>query len=319
VAEPAAAPTASSDRTVAGDGGVDLHVTSWGDKSSSTVVLVHGFPDTSAVWTLVAEALADHGHHVVAYDVRGAGRSGAPDRPDGYALDHLIGDLAAVVEAVSPDRPVHLVGHDWGSIQSWPALADPRLAGRIASFTSISGPPLDHAGRWLRARLRDRSFLTLLRQGVRSSYVMVFHLPGLARGAVAARGAIGRTRGLWARTLRRVDGARVDDEWPAPTFGTDVAHGMQLYRANFRRTMRDPGPARPFDGPVLLVIPTRDRFVPGWLFEGIEEIAPDLRQREVRATHWVVRSQPVDVASWVASLAAEVDGAAAPTLEEARP
>jgi pimeloyl-ACP methyl ester carboxylesterase len=307
-----------AERTVAGDG-VDLHVRTWGDPAQPTVVLVHGFPDTSAVWTPVAEALADHGHHVVAYDARGAGASGAPAAPAGYAIDHLVGDLAAVVDATSPDRPVHLVGHDWGSIQSWPALTDPRLDGRIASFTSISGPPLDHAGRWLRARLRDRSFLTLLRQSVRSSYVVVFHLPGLARGAARASRAIGRTRGLWSRTLRRVDGARVDEAWPAPTFGSDVAHGMQLYRANFRRQMRDPGPARPFSGPVLLVIPTRDRFVPEWLFEGIEDLAPDLRRRHVRATHWVVRSQPVDIASWIAAFVAEPEAAEAPALEEAHP
>ncbi|HJR25869.1 MAG TPA: alpha/beta fold hydrolase, partial [Acidimicrobiales bacterium] len=170
MAEPSA-----SDRTLARDG-VDLHVRTWGDPDDPTVVLVHGFPDTSAVWEPVAEALVDHGHHVVAHDVRGAGRSTAPATTDGYAIDHLVGDLAAVVDAVSPDRPVHLVGHDWGSIQSWSAIRDPRLEGRIASFTSISGPPLDHAGRWLRARVRDRSLVTLLRQGVRSSYVAVFHL-----------------------------------------------------------------------------------------------------------------------------------------------
>ncbi|HJR24270.1 MAG TPA: hypothetical protein VJ804_02270, partial [Acidimicrobiales bacterium] len=125
---------------------------------------------------------------------------------------------------------------------------------------------------------------------------------------------------LWATTLHRVDGARVDDAWPAPTFGTDVAQGMQLYRSNFRAQLRHPGEVRAFARPVLLLLPTRDRFVPEWLFEGIEEVAPDLRRRRVDARHWVVRSQPVDVASWIAAFTAEVDGraAAAPDLEGAR-
>ena len=309
------------ERRVAGDG-VELSVHTWGDPTDATVVLVHGFPDTHAVWIPVAEALVDHGHHVVAYDVRGAGASGVPDALEGYRLEHLANDLRAVIDAVSPDRPVHLVGHDWGSIQSWPARAGGGLDGRIASYTSISGPGLDQAGRWVRARLRDRSFLTLLRQGVRSSYVAVFHLPGLARSAVALQRTIGRTRGLWSRRLRRVDGARVDDAWPAPTFGRDVAQGMGLYRANFREQLRHPGEAPRIEVPVLLVVPTRDRFVPEWLFEDIEELAPDLRRRLVPATHWVVRSQPVDVAAWIAELVVEVDAtkdAPAPELEEAQP
>ena len=112
----------------------------------------------------------------------------------------------------------------------------------------------------------------------------------------------------------------MDDAWPAPTFGTDVAQGMGLYRANFRPRLRHPSELRAFAVPVLLVIPTRDRFVPEWLFDGIEEVAPDLRRRTVKATHWVVRSQPVDIAAWIADFAAEVDGAgAAPVLQEAHP
>jgi pimeloyl-ACP methyl ester carboxylesterase len=307
-----------TERTVTGSGGLALHVRTWGDPADPTVVLVHGFPDTSAIWTPVAEALAEHGHHVAAYDVRGAGASEAPPTTEGYAIEHLNGDVAAVIDAVSPDRPVQLVGHDWGSIQSWAALVDPRLEGRIASFTSVSGPPLDHAARWLRARLRDRSFLTLLRQGFRSSYVVAFHVLGLRGGRAVAHSA-GRSRALWSRVLRRVDGARTDETWPAPTFGEDVAHGMQLYRANFRSSFRRPGEPRPFAGPVLLVVPTRDRFVPEWLFEGIEDVAPDLRRRTVPARHWgVVRGQPVDLAAWIAAFTAEVDGRAAPALEQAR-
>jgi pimeloyl-ACP methyl ester carboxylesterase len=291
---------------VRGDG-LELAVREWGDPERPTAVLVHGFPDTSAVWTPVAEALVDHGFHVVAHDVRGAGASDAPAGVEGYALDHLVADLRAVVDATSPDRPVHLVGHDWGSIQAWEAVTDPRLEGRIASFTSISGLPLDHAGLWFRDRLRHGKVGVLLRQATRSSYVAAFHAPGVARLARRGRPAIGRTRRAWGRALARTDGARVDDAWPAPTFGRDVAQGMQLYRANFRPKLRHPE-ARRTEVPVQLLIPTQDRFVPAWLFEGLEAVAPDLRRREVTARHWIVRSQPVDVASWVAAFADDVDG-----------
>jgi pimeloyl-ACP methyl ester carboxylesterase len=283
-----------------GDGGVELSVATWGAGHDPTVVLVHGFPDTHAVWIPVAELLEARGLRVVAYDVRGAGASEAPTELARYRLEHLVGDLRAVVDDVSPDRPVHLVGHDWGSIQAWHALADERLDGRIASYTSISGLPLDHASRWLRGRARRGRFVVLGRQAVRSSYVGAFHLPGMAALARRSRRLIDRTRRRWAATLQRVDGARTGPEWPAPTFGSDVANGMALYRANFGdRLLRRRSP-RPTPVPVLIVQPARDRFVPAWLFEGIEEVAPNLRRVEIDAHHWVPRSHPAELAELIA-------------------
>ncbi len=44
-----------------------------------TVLLVHGYPDAATVWTTVAEGLAER-YRVIAYDVRGAGRSSVPAR-----------------------------------------------------------------------------------------------------------------------------------------------------------------------------------------------------------------------------------------------
>src|SRR5687767_11707346 len=95
--------------------GVELAVDEGGTSGAPTLLLVHGYPDTSAVWADVAARLRDR-YHVVTYDVRGAGASGAPEGRRGYTLDLLVADLAAVADAVSPHRPVHLVGHDWGSI-----------------------------------------------------------------------------------------------------------------------------------------------------------------------------------------------------------
>lgn len=287
--------------------GLELSLREWGDPSDPTVVLVHGYPDTAEVWRLVAEALVDHGYRAVAYDVRGAGASDAPDRLDGYDLDLLVADLRAVVDAVSPGRPVHLVGHDWGSIQGWEAVCSPVLEGRVLGYTSISGPPLDHVGQWLRRSLHERRVLTLARQAVRSSYIGAFHLPGFARGAGALQHTIGRRRAAWSRTLARTDGARVDQDWPAVTFGTDLAQGMGLYRANVRPRFERPAERRAHV-PVQLIVPVEDRFVPAWLLEGLESVAPDLRRRTVTAGHWVPRSHPVDVASWIAAFADELQG-----------
>lgn len=282
---------------VTGDGGVQLSARVWGHPGNGpTIVLVHGFPDSSAVWIPVAEALVDHGAHVVAHDVRGAGHSEAPAVLAGYDLALLLGDLVAVIDAVSPDRPVHLVGHDWGSIQGWEAACSERLDGRLLSYTSISGPPLDEAGRWARARLGERSVGALARQAMRSLYIPIFHIPGVQAGVSKLHKRL--PGAAWGRSIARREGARVDAEWPGPTFGADVARGMQLYRANAFQRLRNPRPQRA-RVPVQLIVAVRDPWVPPSLLVGIDDMAPNLRRRHVDAGHWVVRSQPVDVAVWI--------------------
>ena len=137
---------------------ITLAVRIWGDNNTlaPTLIMVHGFPDNSLVWQTIAEQLSKV-FRVVAYDVRGAGDSSIPKATSAYKIRYLVDDLAAVIDAVSPSQAVHLIGHDWGAIQCWEAVTTPRLAGRIASFTSISGPSLDHAAYWMRQGLSHGS------------------------------------------------------------------------------------------------------------------------------------------------------------------
>lgn len=230
-----------------------------------TVLLVHGYPNTHRVWDqLAAELGADH--HVVRYDVRGAGQSGVPADLRGYRLDRLADDLFAVADAVSPDQPVHVVGHDWGSIQAWHAATDPRAAKRIASFTSVSGPCLDHAAHWYRRRLGNptpQHLAQVLDQSARSWYITAFHLPYLAPFA-------------WRHGLARRLGVSAED----------AVRGISLYRANMRPRMRHPE-HRVASVPVQVVTLTRDRYVSTPLAsEDLDRWAPRLTRRALDATHW---------------------------------
>src|SRR5690242_7185706 len=110
--------------------GVALHVHESGPPDAPTLVCVHGYPDDHTLWDGVAIELAGR-YHVASYDVRGAGESGKPRNREAYRLDQLVRDLAAVIDAVSPDRPVHLLAHDWGSVQAWHAVTGRRLHDRI--------------------------------------------------------------------------------------------------------------------------------------------------------------------------------------------
>ncbi|WP_434442946.1 SDR family oxidoreductase [Lentzea sp. E54] len=250
--------------------------------SGPTVVLVHGYPDTHAVWDRVA-ALLEKDFRVVTYDVRGAGKSTAPSTEDGYRLERLAADLFAVIDAVSPDEPVHVVGHDWGSIQSWEAVTTP--GARIATFTSISGPCLDHMGHWSRNGLS----LAHVRQFFRSWYIGAFHLPAVAplfwRLYLARR---------WGDVLRRLEGVRVT---PAPTIASDAVRGISLYRANIRQVMRSPR-QRVAPMPVQVIQPVHDRYIRTEPLD-LERWVPSLTRRRIAAGHWAPLSRPEPLARMI--------------------
>ncbi|MBP0448129.1 MULTISPECIES: SDR family oxidoreductase [unclassified Kitasatospora] len=263
-------------------GGLPLAVFEDGDPAAPTVLLVHGYPDTHVVWDDVAADLA-RDHHVVRYDVRGAGESGVPASREGYRLEHLAADLFAVADAVSPDRPVHVVAHDWGSLQSWEAVTSPGAEQRLASYTTMSGPCLDHMGHWLRDRYRrptPRHLKQLLTQGVHSWYITAFHLPYLAPGIWR----LGLAR-AWGRVLRDLEEVTPRPNHPQPTLRRDAVRGIELYRANMRPTLRNPR-ERPTEVPVQLITLTKDHYVGGFLSEGLERWVPRLTRRSLHATHW---------------------------------
>ncbi|MGW2179688.1 SDR family oxidoreductase [Streptomyces sp. NPDC001732] len=291
-------------------GGIELCVVELGDAARPTVVLVHGYPDSKEVWTEVAKQLADR-WHVVLYDVRGHGRSTAP-KPlrGGFTLEKLTDDFLAVVDAVSPDRPVHLVGHDWGSVQSWEFVTVERTEGRIASFTSMSGPSLDHFGHWIKQRMSrptPRRVGQLLGQGAKSWYVYMLHTPVLPE--LAWRGPLGKR---WPRVLQRMEKVPAGD-YPTSSLPDDAAHGAWLYRDNVRARLSRPRTDAYAHVPVQLITPTGDIFLSEKLYDQLELWAPQLVRRSLAGKHWVPRTRPDRLASWInefvaANEAAKEDG-----------
>jgi pimeloyl-ACP methyl ester carboxylesterase len=263
-------------RLVTSDDGTRLAVHESGTASGPVVVAVHGFPDNHTVWDGVAAALGD-GVRFVAYDVRGAGDSDKPAGRAAYRMERLADDLAAVLDAVSPDEPVHLLGHDWGSIQVWGVLPDPRFAGRVASFTSISGPSLDHAAVWLRD---SRHPSASLRQLLASTYIAAFQVPWLPEAL-----------------LRRVPAHRLPGG--VERSGADRTNAVNLYRANFPGRLLRPRPPRP-DVPVLVIVPRDDPYVRSALATGAPvPFVRDLTVAEVPGGHWVLVDDPALVADRV--------------------
>ena len=242
-----------------------------------TLLLVHGYPDDHRVFLPAIRELAAT-HHVLAYDTRNAGASAVVGSPGDFSLRTLVDDLYAVLSAVGAER-VHLVGHDWGSIQGWAAVQDPRAAARIRRYTSISGPDLRHFSRWVRSRLPDpRSWRELAGQLLRSWYIAAFMLPVLPEAA-------------WRLFL-----TRRYERGAKRSVGNDPVRGLALYRDNIGSARNWPAPARVIL-PVQVVVPLRDTFLSPHLVEGLEEWVDDLTVVRVDSGHWWPATRPAELAS----------------------
>ena len=119
-----------------------------GSSGGEPVLLLHGFPETSLMWSGLMQVLAKNGYHCLAPDQRGYSPGARPLGVDVYRYEELAADALAFGHELG-DR-FHVIGHDWGANVGWLMLAtDPSP---IASFTAISIP---HYEAWSRSVYDD--------------------------------------------------------------------------------------------------------------------------------------------------------------------
>jgi NAD(P)-dependent dehydrogenase (short-subunit alcohol dehydrogenase family)/pimeloyl-ACP methyl ester carboxylesterase len=285
------------------------------DPHRPTVLAVHGYPDNHHLWDGVAEYLGGR-YNVVAFDVRGAGESSRPASKASYCFPQLVSDIGAVIDSLGVGR-VHLLAHDWGSIQSWAAVTDETVMGKVASFTSISGPHLNYAGKFLRSARSPRGLVDVLRQFMASGYIWFFLTPGLPELMVRAGVGVKLVEGFG-----RIGNSSTQTRPGGPVRSTgDYVNGLNLYRANMPGPFLTPGATLPNTGvPVQVLVPRKDIFVTPALQRFTGSIPLGSRVVPIEGGHWVVTARP-DV---IARLAGEwvdrvVEGAAPASAERTGP
>lgn len=178
--------------------GARLHGLRCGDRSGDTVVLVHGFIESSGFWGPVAHRLADAGFDVVVLDQRGHGRSERGTAH--YATTTLAGDLRAWFEQHDLDG-VTLVGHSMGGVAAMAfatdeaAVAEARTRSLVLVTTLAS--PLRAAG--VLASVDTARYLTVLDRVFRFENLGLFALLG-SFGTRPCRSALDATRSAYLGT-----------------------------------------------------------------------------------------------------------------------
>ena len=109
-------------------------------------LMVHGFPESWYSWRHQIDPVAEAGFTACAIDVRGYGGSDKPQPVEAYAMERIVGDLVGLRQALSPDAPTVLIGHDWGAPIVWnSALTHPEhfraVAGMSVPFAGVPSRP----------------------------------------------------------------------------------------------------------------------------------------------------------------------------------
>lgn len=174
------------------------------------VVLVHGFPETAHSWRHQVAALSAAGYRVAAPDVRGYGRSDAPEAVSAYTMEEMTKDLAGLAAALS-DEPAVIVGHDWGAPMAWnSARLFPDRFRAVAGLSVPYAPPGDHAPIDIYRKLfTDKG---------RFFYQVYFQDEGAAEAELEAD-----PRDTLARIYHAWSGEAPEGGWP-----TDKKHGDRM-------------------------------------------------------------------------------------------
>lgn len=287
------------------NGDIDVAYFMQGNPEGETILLVHGWPDSHHLWDGVAPLLRDR-FRLVAIDNRGAGKSSNPKSFRDFRLTEMASDYVAVADAVSPDKPVHVLGHDWGSVAMWEAICDPELEHRFSSFTSVSGPSAHHMSKWVRSRFGNPTPKNLaLALGQIGSLLYMFGSMTPVIPNVLLKLTMNERR--WRTGLSLAEGAPVEDIHLGSTFMSDITRTLRVYRANALPAMLHPQD-RHTRVPVQVIVGTRDPAVRQSNYDDELKWNQQTWRRVLDGGHWLPFSHPQVLAAATAELIDAVSG-----------
>ncbi len=259
----------------------------WGDPSLPRLLMLHGFPEYSGAWEELAPLLS-HRFHCIAPDQRGYGQTGGPDDIAAYRTSALVADMVALIG----DRPVTVLGHDWGaSIAYGLAMFRPELVERLIILNGVHPVPFQRALAAGGAQSEASQYIEALRTSGSEEALAKDDFAKLLR-LFSAKMDLG-----WMTPERL---ACYKAEWARPGRLKTMIH---WYRAS-PLVVAKPGaprtdlPELPLDKlrvscPHLLIWGAGDTALLPEATEGLEDFAPHLVRREIaEADHWVAHQQP---------------------------
>jgi len=256
------------------------------DANRKLALCLHGFPEHAFSWRFQLPMLAELGYEAWAPNLRGYGATTKPPSRDAYSIEHLLDDVAGLIDA-SEAREVILLAHDWGAVIAWYfAIRQKRPLQRLVicnvphprSMESSDGPGWD--------------------QLKRSWYIFFFQIPGLPEWLFR------RNEGAAMANIMRdstTDKTNFSDEVGEVYRRNAMQPGALTAMINYYRALVSGGGAKRQRAlglpnvtvPTLMVWGEDDVALGKELTYGTQAWVDDLTIRYLpRVSHWVQQEQP---------------------------
>jgi 3-oxoadipate enol-lactonase len=151
---------------------VDLYYETYGE--GFPLLLAHGFCTSINLWKHQIPPLTER-YRVIAYDARGHGLSSAPAGKEHYTLNHLVGDMHALLQHLGIEQ-AYIAGHSMGGATTagfaarHPEMTKAALICNIDGGQQPSDPETDKAAAETRqkamALVRERGMADYARQQI---------------------------------------------------------------------------------------------------------------------------------------------------------
>ena len=262
------------------------------------VLLLHGFPEAAFVWDEVMTRLAPR-TACVAPNLRGYVGSSAPSEVAAYRARHLVGDVAAAIEALGAPLDL-LVAHDWGGALAWNLAAQrPELLRRLLIINSPHPATFLRELRHNAAQQAASAYMNFLCRPDAATLLAEEDFrrlwPFLGQPDWLTPAVREQYRQAWANDGRGLTGPL--NYYRAsplrPPSGSDVAvHQVEL-----------PDEAVTSRVPTTVLWGEQDKALMPGLLEGLERWVPQLQvHRVAEASHWIVHEQPGRVVELIETL-----------------
>jgi pimeloyl-ACP methyl ester carboxylesterase len=258
------------------------------------------------------------GYRVVVPDMRGFGKTDAPQEISQYSILHTVGDIVGLVRALDEKQAI-IIGHDWGAPVAWNcALMRPDI------FTKVIAMSVPH-------RLRGPAppIAILKKQGLHNFYWCYFQTPGVAEAEFERDVSMTMRKVIYGvsgdapadrdNPLMVPEGGGFTDRWRIPeklptwTTEADIAVFVDEYKRTgfrgglnwYRNIDRNWELTAPWEGArieqaALFIAGTRDPVIAGkrgaTAIEAMQSAVPKVQKFMIEgAGHWIQQERPAEV------------------------
>ena len=249
-----------------------------GDKNNELIIFLHGFPETSIIWSRLMNSISALGFYCVAPNMRGYSKGACPKGIKNYSFKKLSADILSIADALAKDR-LHLIAHDLGATIGWDIVYNnPK---RIISWTALSAP-------------HNRAFFEALKtdkvQKKKSNYAKFILLPIIPE-IIMRRNDFKWLRRVWKNSSPE----EVDYHLTIFRRKSSLTGALNYYRANLRDKSYTIGY---IDTPTLYIWGKKDTAVGEIAAKGTAQyMKGDFTFLELLGGHWLIQTNYIEVES----------------------